>query len=141
MSGKGGLGRVVFIAIGVAALCVAVWQGVATASFLRNAVRVQGHVVPDSPGSTRKVSAGHPMVAFTDARGKSVRYRQNGMGSTPIGQRVDLLYSPSDPAGTATVGGLWGLWGSTILPLIMGLGFLIVSFIPGVEIGGRPGRF
>ena len=139
-SAKQGLGRTVFLLVGIVCLAVAGWQAWRSAQFLRSAVQAQGVVAPDSPGSTRTVSAGHPAIVFRTGAGESIRYVQNGMSGARIGSAVRVLYSPSDPKGSAQAAGFFSLWGGAILPAVMGLGFLLLPLL-GFEIGGRAGRF
>ena len=133
------VGSILFLVIGLVAIGFAAWHGWQTASFLGAAHRADGSVTAD-PGSTRTITAGHPDIAFVSVNGATIRYRQNGMGPTKVGVHVSVLYLTNDPAGTATVSGFWSLWGGTVLPLVMGLGF-IGAVLLGAEIGWRPGRW
>ena len=136
----GRFGMMLFLIIGLGALVIAAWQGWQTLSFQRSAVLATAIVVQDAPGMTAPISAGHPMLEFTPAGGTPVRFRQNGMGPTPIGEHLDLLYLPSDPKGTASATSFWTLWGGTLLPLVMGLGCIGLA-LSGAVLGVRPGRY
>ena len=137
---SGGMGKVIFLVIGVCALLVAGWQGWRTASFLHSAQKAPGVITPDVAGSNATQSGGHPMVEFHAADGRALRYRQNGFAPTRIGTPVTVLYQASDPVGTATLDGFLSLWTPVLLPLVMGLGFIGLTAI-GAEIGVRPGRW
>ena len=132
-------GAIVFIAIGVVALIVGAWQGVALRQFLARAVPVTGHVVAVPGEESATMSGAHPMVEFARAGGGVVRYRQNGMGARPIGTPVDLLYDPAAPADTAVVRGFWTLWFPIVAPLVLGLAFIVLP-LAGVGIGLRGAR-
>ncbi len=137
MSGR--IGTALFLLVGVCTLIVAAYQGWRTISFLNSAERAQGVTAPDTPGGHDTIT-GHPLVDFRTKDGRTLRYRQNGFGPSRVGVPVTVFYENRDPIGTARLGGFLGLWLPVLLPLAMGLGFVLVVALGG-EISIRPGRW
>ncbi len=99
--------RVALLLLGLALLALAAWSASGTVAF---AARAQAAV-----GTVSRLDAGgsHPHIEFRTGAGSVVSYAQGGMiaGFRP-GQSVRVLYDAADPAGSArvaTVGGLWGV--------------------------------
>lgn len=137
--GGGKAGAMLFIVIGIVALAIGAWQGWTTMRFIGRAKEVTGIVVArvgDPPG---RMSSAHPTVEFRDVTGATVRYRQNGMGSRPIGETMTLLYDPVAPADTAVTRGFWTLWFPVLGPLLLGLAFMALP-LTGAQIGSRGAR-
>jgi hypothetical protein len=101
----------VFAILGVILLVVAIRNAVATYGFIRTATRVEGKVVGLNAGGS------HPQISFIAGQGGPVSYPQGGLifGFRP-GDRVEVLFSPSNPAGTATINAVGAVWSATLLP-------------------------
>lgn len=68
----------------------------------------------------------HPQIRFVTADGTAVSYPQGGLifGYRP-GDRVQVLFHPADPAGTATLDAVGSLWFTALL--LGGLGVLCLA--------------
>lgn len=136
--GGGKFGAILFITVGIFALLIGAWQGVQAMRFAARAVAATGHVVAVPGQESPTMSSAHPMIEFPvgDA---IMRYRQDGMGSRPIGTAVDLLYDPAAPAETAVVRGFWNQWFPVVAPIFLGLAFIAAPLL-GIGIGLRGAR-
>jgi hypothetical protein len=135
-------GRLLFWAVGVCALCFGVWQAWEVLRLLQSAVRTQGIILADilPDGTPSPTGVGRPLVEFTTHEGRVIRYRQNGMGATPPGVQVPVLYLAEDPQESAKVDRPWVLWVPVVWPLFMGLGFIVLMLL-GATVQSLPGRW
>lgn len=106
---------------------IAIISARATTTFMRTAIKANGAIV-----DLVRVGYGHdvtyaPVFRFTAADGRSYTIKSRASTNPPeftVGQTVQILYRPNDPAHArlSTTGQLW------LLPMILGLGGLIFSF-------------
>jgi hypothetical protein len=110
----------VFMAAGLALLGVAALSARHTFAFVGSASRTEGTVVALNAGGS------HPQIRFVTADGTAVSYPQGGLifGYRP-GDRVQVLFHPADPAGTATLDAVGSLWFTALL--LGGLGVLCLA--------------
>ena len=105
------LGTWVFAVVGLILLVVAIRNAVETYDFIRGATRVEGKVVRLNAGGS------HPQISFTAGKDELVTYPQGGMiFGFHAGDTVGVLFSPADPAGTATIDSAGALWFATAIP-------------------------
>lgn len=101
---------ILFGLISVIAFLVALRAAAATRDFVRTAARAEGVVTVLNAGGS------HPEIQFIDAAGRQVSYPQGGLifGFRP-GDKVQVLYAPDNPAGTATICAMGAIWFTTII--------------------------
>jgi hypothetical protein len=111
-----------FAIIGFVLLSAAIYIGVATRNFIRNAAVAQGSVID-------VLAAGsHPKVQFVTPSGQSITFPQGGWTfGYHAGERVRILYDAGDPAGDARVDSFGSLWFTPLLLGALGVAFLIAA--------------
>ena len=101
----------VFVVVGVILLVVAIRNAVGTYGFVRTATRVEGKVVGLNAGGS------HPQIRFMAGQQESISYPQGGLiFGFHVGDTVQVLFSPENPAGTATINTFGALWFATFIP-------------------------
>jgi hypothetical protein len=95
---------IVFILVGGGLLFAAAALAKSRQDFVDHAERASGSITKLNAGSS------HPDVEFTTASGETVQYAQGGNISYKVGDRVTVLYDPSDPHGSATLDDPGALW-------------------------------
>jgi len=110
----GGLGLILLVAAATTAL--------QTRKFLRTVQRAEGVVTALNSGGS------HPQIGFQPAAGEFVSYPQGGFifGFRP-GDKVQVLYNPADPRGTAVIDSWGAVWFGTFI--LAGIG--VILFIAG----------
>ncbi len=111
-----------FTMVGVALMIGALCWGVSTRRFVARAA--------SAPGVVTKLNAGgaHPEVRFTTAAGEVVEYPQGGMiWGYRAGDRVEVLYEPGNPAGSAVLNRPGALWGFVAMDFLMGAVFVLMA--------------
>lgn len=120
----------IFLVIGLALLAGAVWSGLSSAQFLREASRAPGRVVALNAGGS------HPQISFALPDGQDVSYPQGGwIGGYRVGDAVTVRYTANAPARTATVEALGALWAWPIAFAVLGALFTALGIIN--RVGGR----
>ncbi len=122
---------VLMMLLGAAALGFAAWQGGEAARFLAGASRATGTVVAEGRD---------PVIRFPLAAGGAAEFRAGDGRLRAAGDAVPVAFRAEDPGGTARVASFWALWGLALLPLPMGLGFLLLPLF-GARAEWRPGRW
>ena len=118
------MAKTLFVLGGVVVLCVAAGIGFATQRFTSRAARAEGVVARLNAGGS------HPQIEFTTASGTRVSYPQGGfVFGYRVGQTVQVLYDPDDPAHTARVGTVGALWFVPILLLGIGVAFVLSGIL------------
>ncbi|MEZ0225615.1 MAG: DUF3592 domain-containing protein [Alphaproteobacteria bacterium] len=96
-------------------------------NMLKHSLMTQGQVVEMKGGTAPDSDAVFPVVSFTDAQGRTVRF-QDGAGQDPpvsrVGDTVPVLYLPDDPEKTAMIDP--GVM-SYVVPLLFLLGGTIAA--------------
>jgi hypothetical protein len=111
-----------FILIGLGLLAAAIPVTLSTRAFVRKAERVPGVVVSLFAGGS------HPNIEFTTKSGKKITFNKGGMFSSyKTGEKVQVLYDPSDPSTTARIDEFGAIWEATIFLLILGLGLFLLG--------------
>ena len=138
---KGGsrTARAMALIVGMIALAIGLVQSWSAIRLARTGAHAAGRVIVERPDPGETWSPAHPTIEFRTATGALVRYSQNGMGARRIGTKVDVLYDPAAPAGTAVVNSFWQLWLPPMLPLYLGIGFtgLVLAGVKWEIRGGR----
>lgn len=117
--------------LGLLILVGAVYLLVRTSAFVATAARARGKVV-DLAESRNSNGSGtwHPVVSF-DAGGGSYTFKSK-FGSRPapydIGDVVDVLYDPKNPA-DARIAGFRGLWLGPMLAGLLGVFFFGIAWL------------
>lgn len=101
-------------------LMVAVVNALQTWSFLKAARAAPGEVIRLDHGYY------HSTVEFTGTDGKKHQYAQNGFCALRKGEKVKVLYLPSDPQ-KASVDRFGAIWGSTLLIGLIACGHLAAA--------------
>ena len=115
---------VVFTIAGLCVMTGAVFEGVSTRRFLKQAASAPGEVTQLRAGGS------HPEVRFTTAKGEVVEYPQNGMISGyRVGDKVEVLYDPQNPALDPVIKSWGALWGFCVMTFGMGAVFVGVAQI------------
>ena len=113
---------IVFTMVGVALMVGAVCWAVSTRRFVARAATAPGVVVKLNAGGS------HPEVRFTTATGKIIEYPQGGMiWGYRVGDRVEVLYEPENPAGSAVLNRPGALWGFVAMDFLMGAAFVLLA--------------
>ena len=111
-----------FAIIGFVLLSAAIYIGVATRNFIRNAAVAQGSVIDV------RAAGSHPKVQFVTPSGQSITFPQGGWTfAYHPGERGRILYDASDPAGDARVDSFGTLWFTPLLLGALGVAFLIAA--------------
>ena len=126
----GRLGALVLTLVALAMLAAAAYCAIERRGFLQTATRVEGEV------SALNAGGSHPQITFA-ADGRTLSYPQGGLifGYRP-GDKVYVLFSANDPAGTAVADAVGAIW---FVPLMLG-GIGLVLLVAGIETWIRTGR-
>ncbi|RFA24708.1 hypothetical protein CAI21_20695 [Alkalilimnicola ehrlichii] len=132
-----------FLAVGLLMLAGALIMGANSLRLVMTAESAVGTVVEldrrtsqDSDGRTR-VSY-RPVVRFQGPEGM-VTYRSSNGSNPPryyVGQRVDMLYNPSNPS-NARIDGFFDLWAATLFLALMGAVFTGIGGVATRSFGKR----
>ena len=113
---------IVFTLVGVALMVSALCWAVSTRRFVARAATAPGLVIKLNAGGA------HPQVRFTTAAGEVIEYPQDGMiWGYRVGDRVEVLYAPENPAGSAVLNRPGALWGFVAMDFLMGAAFVLVT--------------
>jgi hypothetical protein len=118
----------VCLALGVGLLVVCAITFVHTERFIGGSERATGTVIDlnsktDSDGDVTF----YPVVRFTTAEGRTIKFESGSSASNSVGDRVEVLYDPDDPQ-HASLSGFFDLW---LWPLATGvLGVMACVFGP-----------
>ncbi|MFJ2988718.1 DUF3592 domain-containing protein [Collimonas sp. NPDC087041] len=126
--------KIVFLSIGVLFLLIAAFSSVSTLKFKKTALHTDGIVarlnerISQEKGKTSVLY--YPVFAFINTNG-TPQIVESSSGSHPaaysVGDKVPMLY-PADNPQDAQVDSVFGLWISTIVFALLGIGF----FVPGL---------
>jgi hypothetical protein len=108
-----------FLLVGVGLLAGAGLVASRTQAFLAGAESVPGTVVGLRPQRSDRGTTYAPVVEFQPASGPLRTFKESTSSNPPayrLGEAVEVLYDPADPA-DARLRGLFSLWGG---PLILG---------------------
>lgn len=123
-----------FIWAGIAMIALGMFMGVRTVMFLTTAEQTEATVVDverrtdtTGTGSDRRTSTVYyPTVTFSDTDGNE-HTEKSFVGSSGFdfaeGQVIDIYFDPDDPD-NFRISSFFAMWGFTIFPIILGLGFL-----------------
>ncbi len=115
---------IVFTLVGLALMVSAVCWAVSTFHFVARAASAPGLVVKLNGGGA------HPEVRFTTAAGGTIEYPQGGMiWGCRAGDRVEVLYEPENPTGSAVINRPGALWGFVAMDFTLGAGFVLLSLL------------
>ena len=113
---------IVFTIVGLALMVGAVCWANSTRRFVARAVAVPGVVIRLNAGGA------HPEVRFTTAAGQVIDYPQGGMiWGYRVGDKVEVLYEPENPTGSAVLDRPGALWGFVAMDFLMGAGFVLLA--------------
>ena len=113
---------VVFTLVGLALMVGAVCWAVSTRAFVARAASAPGVVVKLNAGGA------HPQVRFTTATGEAVETPQGGMiWGYRVGDKVEMLYEPDNPTGSAVINRPGALWGFVAMDFLMGAVFVLLA--------------
>jgi hypothetical protein len=120
--------KYVFTLVGVGMLVGAFLTYRSTNSFLEEAAKAEGTVVELVQSRSSNSTTYKPTVQFTDQNGRAIEFVSSSGSNPPSyskGEKVEVLYLPTDPQ-NAKIRGFFSLWGlSVILGLLGGVFFLI----------------
>ena len=119
--------RVVFMILGVGALCYGLFWLTQTVTFVMRAESAPGTVVRLIEGRGRRGRTMYqPVVSFQTQPGAAVSFTgavaSSGMGSYNVGDRVRVLYNPAHPA-EATIASFTDVWLFPLALLVLGFAF------------------
>lgn len=123
------------LAIGGVAMAFFGWQGyTSTKTFMVNAEQARGTVVEVAARSGTDSSGNptiyfYPVVEFTAADGRAVRYQSSVGSSRPsqqVGQAVEIVYNPANPQ-DARVNSFTEVWLWPVVLLGMGAVFVLAG--------------
>ena len=101
------------VAIGLGLLFVSVSSGRSAYQLIADGSSAQGVVT--------KVNGAHLTVEFKSTNGDAFRYLQSGLiWGYRVGDRVQVLYTSSDPRGTACISAAGALWFPTGIMAFLG---------------------
>ena len=118
-----------FTAVGAAMLIAALYWVQSTRSFVAAAAVAQGTVIDLEASRSDNSTTWRPVVRFNLPDGRAVQFSSSMSSNPPSyhkGERVEVLYQPSQPY-NAKINGFLSLWGG---PLIVG-GLGAVFFLIG----------
>lgn len=133
--------RMLLAAAALSAIGTVAWVA-SRVMFLADAERTTGTVVALREDQRKPVSTFEepegvtftPIVTFRDERGREHRFASAGGSNPPsqdVGEQVEVVYDPDDPA-DAELAGFWSLW---LGPLL--LGTLTLAMLGGAAIFRR----
>lgn len=121
--------KYVFILIGIGMLAGAFLIYKSTSSFLAEAAKAEGTVVELAQSRSSDSTTYRPVVQFTSQNGQAIEF-VSSIGSNPPsyskGQKVEVLYHPTDPQ-NAKISGFFPLWGSSVFLGGMGGVFFLIG--------------
>ena len=113
---------IVFTIVGLALMVGAVCWAVSAWAFVARAAAAPGLVIRLNAGGA------HPEVSFTTAAGQVIDYPQGGMiWGYRVGDKVEVLYEPDNPAGSAVLNQSGALWGFVAMDFLLGAGFVLMA--------------
>jgi len=110
-----------FVAVGGLMLVIGAWTAISEALFVRGAVVADGVVIRQNHGPA------HVQVGFKMQDGQDISFMQNGRISYQVGDKVKVLYDPSNPKRVHEVDDPGALWFSSAVPGGLGLVFVLVG--------------
>jgi hypothetical protein len=118
------------LGIGILALAAGAVFTVLTARFVAGSERAEGTVVDRvrSVDEEDDSVSFYPVVRFTTAAGRTVRFESNVSTSDEIGDEVEVLYDPDDPT-DARLSGFLNVWGFSLIFAGIGAVFITVSAV------------
>ncbi|AUG07145.1 DUF3592 domain-containing protein [Pseudomonas sp. S09G 359] len=134
--------KYVFSAVGIILLVGGFLAYKNTSDFLLDAISAQGTVTGLEQSRSSDSVSYYPIVSFIGINGQPVKFRSSvgsSRSSYAVGEKVEVLYSSSDPAG-AKLKSFFALWGATLVMAIMGAVFLSIGgliFLIGVLKGRK----
>ena len=128
-----GIIRNIFILVGVSLLIGSYFIYQNNKSFVSEAILTEGTVVDLQRTRSSDSNSYHyrPVVLFTIKTGESIEFISS-TGSNPAsytkGEKVEVLYDPSDPQ-SARIKEFFSLWGTTVILGSMGAVFFLIGGI------------
>jgi len=123
VGGKAGrMVYIIFLLIGLILLALAGLNALGKRNFVQGAARAEGVV------SALNAGGSHPQISFTTAQGRAVSFPQGGLiFGYRVGDKVEVLYNPADPAATATLSAVGAVWFSALIVAVIGAVFVAVA--------------
>lgn len=127
---------IIFI-LGFLALGASGYFGLKSKTLLDTGLHATGSVVRIDEHLKERTSK-HParmmyasIVEFKDSTGKTISFKTAGQSSSPphtIGETVEVVYTPDDPTGSATVNSLFYMWFMPGILLLVGIVLVFGGF-------------
>ena len=107
--------RILVGLVGLGLLAASLLMALQTSRFVSTATRQDGTVTRLNAGGS------HPQISFATPDGTGVSYPQGGLiAGMSVGQAVQVLYDPADPAGSARLDSFGSLWGESLAVFVCG---------------------
>lgn len=122
-------GLFLIVGLGLMGLSFYLYQD--TRAFLSEAATAQGEIIDfevreDRTNNDGRVdSSYHPVIRFDTQEGSEITFTSSSGSGSPsydIGEKVEVLYSPSEPR-SAKINGFFSLWGGALISGLLGVAF------------------